>query len=902
MPTPYEQISEAYASRDMQKTDANLAQDSLQLGGIDAENYATKEYARRLVNNKSASDREYADQVAATAEANSKGYTDKEIELLSGQVADGYTPKSDTRTINQNLNTLARRVTTDEGAITANADQIERNKNAIKDLADELDGVESNIRDININITALEAEVDAIDLTASKVKLNNPNFTSKNVNAGMTELFQSVSSGKRQVAAAITDKGVNTASDATFSQMAENIGEISTMAAETNDANAIASDIKKNKTAYVKGQKIVGTAEGGGGGGTDTSDATATSADLMQGKTAYARGIKLTGIAEVVCPEMPNVRNTGDATAVAGDIKQGKTAYVKGVKVVGILENTGGIDTEDATASASDIASGKTAYARGQKIVGIASQNGVDTNDATAMSSDILYGKTAYVRGAKVTGSAKFSGGDLDTSDATASAEDIMFGKTAYVNGRKIYGTNTGTDSGAVIPGVIPDTTLPKYGNAELIYASKPGIARIGSSEITISSNYTIYDIAYNKLMLAYDSTDQKFKFLIIENSPLYGDIYVQNVGRSGSTEWLITPEYTYSDLGIASTDTILEIKINKDATKIAIRTKDTSNYIKAYVFGFNANNYNEGGFSKTGKIITEVETILGVIKYNKFIIETQETLDNGNMCWTTASDKLLIQVGWPRNARLYEFDAYVPDDNLSGYGKVYCINDSISWGNGSSAGFGTERVTAQFINNDKILVSSARYNRWEYQYNNHIFVFDDNFNVVNSQRTATYVLTDDAKHAINGDKLYSVNIDYVANNGITFTQIGTLASSVGECKLSTAQFAQDNAFLYANGNIYYIDFDNCTSQLLDNNTFSSFKTIYNNKIMLLQKGSKYVYVTIEEDQGEVIGVIFDGVPYYKNAYESGVLTAVPSDVPAGKTFIGYLGVPQTGTKIVGGE
>ena len=46
--------------------------------------------------------------------------------------------------------------------------------------------------------------------------------------AAINELFTSVSDGKAQVASAITDKGVNTASDATFDQMAANIRSIQT--------------------------------------------------------------------------------------------------------------------------------------------------------------------------------------------------------------------------------------------------------------------------------------------------------------------------------------------------------------------------------------------------------------------------------------------------------------------------------------------------------------------------------------------------------------------------------------------------------------------------------------------------------------------------------------------------
>ena len=44
----------------------------------------------------------------------------------------------------------------------------------------------------------------------------------------MTSLKTSVSSGKTQIASAITDKGVSTAASATFSQMASNIRSIST--------------------------------------------------------------------------------------------------------------------------------------------------------------------------------------------------------------------------------------------------------------------------------------------------------------------------------------------------------------------------------------------------------------------------------------------------------------------------------------------------------------------------------------------------------------------------------------------------------------------------------------------------------------------------------------------------
>ena len=48
----------------------------------------------------------------------------------------------------------------------------------------------------------------------------------KVITAKLNEVFQSVSDGKSKIAAAITDKGINTAADATFNTMSENIKKI----------------------------------------------------------------------------------------------------------------------------------------------------------------------------------------------------------------------------------------------------------------------------------------------------------------------------------------------------------------------------------------------------------------------------------------------------------------------------------------------------------------------------------------------------------------------------------------------------------------------------------------------------------------------------------------------------
>jgi len=67
------------------------------------------------------------------------------------------------------------------------------------------------------------------------------------------ELFTSVSNGKTNIAAAITDMGQSASGSDTFDQLATAIRNIST------DATASASNILSGKTAYSGGSKITGT-------------------------------------------------------------------------------------------------------------------------------------------------------------------------------------------------------------------------------------------------------------------------------------------------------------------------------------------------------------------------------------------------------------------------------------------------------------------------------------------------------------------------------------------------------------------------------------------------------------------------------------------------------------------
>ena len=84
--------------------------------------------------------------------------------------------------------------------------------------------------DENKNLTYKGAAIEGGGSTItidSELSLESTNPVQNKVITGkLNEVFQSVSDGKSKVAAAITDKGVNTAADATFDIMAENIKNI----------------------------------------------------------------------------------------------------------------------------------------------------------------------------------------------------------------------------------------------------------------------------------------------------------------------------------------------------------------------------------------------------------------------------------------------------------------------------------------------------------------------------------------------------------------------------------------------------------------------------------------------------------------------------------------------------
>lgn len=268
MATIPEQLSNILANS-QGKPDANLAQDANNLGGLPAEDFATKEYVKKYHDEKEAKQKEYIDNQDTEMLKQANEFANS---LVRNQDFSSFAKLTDVQALDIKLS----------GELTSGLS----NQKAYTDKE-----IEKVVNDTNENF-------------------KNVNGAITTLNGNMSNLFQSVSDGKSKIAGAITDKGVSTSATDTFDNMANNIRSIPTTGGEIPEG-------------YI-----------------DTSSATASDSDLIQGKTAFARGNKIIG--SHVCSGL----DTSDATATANDIREGITAYSNGQKLIGTLK-TGEISSED---------------------------------------------------------------------------------------------------------------------------------------------------------------------------------------------------------------------------------------------------------------------------------------------------------------------------------------------------------------------------------------------------------------------------------------------------------------------------------------------------------------------------------------------------------------------------
>ena len=266
MTNSFEEISKSIAGQNG-KTDANLANDSNHLGGISAEEYATKAWVQAYHGDLESKLRQYINQQDNAVLNEAKEYANS---LVRNQDFSDFAEISDLQALNKNL---TDKINVD---IAAQKQYIDSKTSAI------VSDVNSNFKDVDGAITklnnGLNNSVSSLTNLINGVddRVDGVNTQISNINNNINELFQSVSDGKEEIAEAITDKGITTSATASFETMANNIRKIETSSEPIEPVDP--GEIIVIPEGYM-----------------DTSDATATPDKILQGYTAYANGNKLHG-------------------------------------------------------------------------------------------------------------------------------------------------------------------------------------------------------------------------------------------------------------------------------------------------------------------------------------------------------------------------------------------------------------------------------------------------------------------------------------------------------------------------------------------------------------------------------------------------------------------------------
>ena len=223
---------------------------------------------------------------------------------------------------------------------------------------------------------------------------------------------------------------------------------------------ATAEDIAYGKTAWINGEKIVGTLDVR----SNAQEGNATSNDLLSGKVAWVNGERIIGTIpylyrvdktllpgesyiipyglssgnSIITAADLSTQTVGDATAE--DIAYGKTVWVNGEKIVGTYRTDEAIREwlSEATVNKEYVLEGNTFYSTLYDTVvegTMVDHSGEETRVLT--NGDIFYIPAGYYNGLtaiEVTGLG-------NVTIANMEPDDLIAGKTAWVNGVKVTGT-----------------------------------------------------------------------------------------------------------------------------------------------------------------------------------------------------------------------------------------------------------------------------------------------------------------------------------------------------------------------------------------------------------------------------------------------------------------------------